>query len=80
MIGSGIDPHNYTRNQVMQPRIRADLIVLIGKSTNTKSGGKVTLISSEIIELAEVPNVHLIAYEDTHDDHEDDAHHDDEHR
>ena len=59
----------------------ADLIVLIGEALTPSLAEKLPSLASnaKIIELAEVPNVHLIAYEDAHDDHEDDAHHDDEH-
>ena len=82
LISRGIDPHNYT----MKPRhaaalSEADLIVLIGESLTPSLAEKLpSLVSNaQIIELAEVSNVHLIAYEDAHEDHEDDAHHDDDH-
>jgi zinc transport system substrate-binding protein len=59
----------------------ADLIVLIGESLTPSLAEKLPSLASnaQIIELAEVSNVHLIAYEDAHEDHEDDAHHDDDH-
>ena len=82
LISRGIDPHNYT----MKPRhaaalSEADLIVVIGESLTPSLAEKLpSLVSNaQIIELAEVSNVHLIAYEDAHEDHEDDAHHDDDH-
>ena len=82
LISRGIDPHNYT----MKPRhaaalSEADLIVLIGESLTPSLAEKLPSLASnaQIIELAEVSNVHLIAYEDAHEDHEDDAHHDDDH-
>ena len=83
LISRGIDPHNYT----MKPRhaaalSEADLIVLIGESLTPSLAEKLPSLASnaKIIELAEVSNVHLIAYEDAHEDHEDDAHdHDDDH-
>ena len=82
LIGSGIDPHNYTMKPSHAAALsEADLIVLIGESLTSSLAEKLPSLASsaKIIELAEVPNVHLIAYEDAHDDHEDDAHHDDEH-
>ena len=59
----------------------ADLIVLIGEALTPSLVGKLPSLANnaKIIKLAEVPNVHLIAYEDAHDEHQDDAHHDDEH-
>ena len=82
LIGSGIDPHNYTMKPSHAAALsEADLIVLIGESLTPSLVEKLPSLASnaKIIELAEVPNVHLIAYEDAHDDHEDDAHHGDEH-
>ena len=82
LIGSGIDPHNYTMKPSHAAALsEADFIVLIGESLTPSLAEKLPSLASnaKIIELAEVPNVHLIAYEDAHDDHEDDAHHDDEH-
>jgi zinc transport system substrate-binding protein len=82
LISRGIDPHNYT----MKPRhaaavSEADLIVLIGESLTPSLAEKLpSLVSNaQIIELAEVSNVHLIAYEDAHEDHEDDDDHQDDH-
>ena len=82
LISSGIDPHNYTMKPSHAAALsKADLIVLIGESLTPSLAEKLPSLASnaKIIELSEVPNVHLIAYEDAHDDHEDDAHHDDEH-
>ena len=82
LIGSGIDPLNYTMKPSHAAALsEADLIVLIGESLTPSLAEKLPSLASnaKIIELAEGPNVHLIAYEDAHDDHEDDAHHDDEH-
>ncbi len=81
LIGSGIDPHNYTMKPSQAAAVsEADLIVLIGEALTPSLAKKLPSLASnaKIIELAEVPNVHLIAYEDAHDAHEDDAHHDDE--
>jgi len=82
LIGSGIDPHNYTMKPSHAAALsKADLIVLIGEALTPSLAEKLPSLASnaKIIELAEVPNVHLIAYEDAHDEHEGDAHHDDEH-
>ena len=82
LIGSGIDPHNYTMKPSHAAAVsEADLIVLIGGVLTPSLAEKLPSLANnaKIIDLAEVPNVHLIAYEDAHDDHEDDAHHDDEH-
>jgi zinc transport system substrate-binding protein len=82
LIGSGIDPHNYTMKPSQAAAVsEADLIVLIGEALTPSLAKKLPSLASnaKIIELAEVPNVRLIAYEDAHDAHEDDAHHDDEH-
>ena len=82
LIGSGIDPHNYTMKPSHAAAVsEADLIVLIGEALTLSLAEKLPSLASnaKIIELAEVPNVHLIAYEDAHEEHEDDAHHDDEH-
>jgi zinc transport system substrate-binding protein len=59
----------------------ADLIVLIGESLTPSLAEKLPALASnaQIIELAEVSNVHLIAYEDAHEDHEDDDDHQDDH-
>jgi len=82
LIGSGIDPHNYAMKPSHAAAVsEADLIVLIGEALTLSLAEKLPSLASnaKIIELAEVPNVHLIAYEDAHEEHEDDAHHDDEH-
>ena len=82
LIGSGIDPHNYTMKPSHAAAVsEADLIVLIGEALTPSLVGKLPSLANnaKIIKLAEVPNVHLIAYEDAHDEHQDDAHHDDEH-
>ena len=82
LIGSGVDPHNYTMKPSHAAAVsKADLIVLIGEALTPSLAEKLPSLASnaKIIELSEVPNVHLIAYEDAHDAHEDDAHHDDEH-
>ena len=82
LIGSGIDPHNYTMKPSHAAAVsEADLIVLIGEALTPSLAEKLPSLASDtkIIELAEVPNVHLIASKDAHDAHEDDAHHDDEH-
>ena len=82
LIGSGIDPHNYTMKPSQAAAVsEADLIVLIGEALTPSLAKKLPSLASnaKIIELAEVPNVHLIAYGDAHDAHEDDTHHDDEH-
>ena len=82
LIGSGLDPHNYTMKPSHAAALsNADLIVLIGESLTPSLTEKLPSLASnaKIIELAELPNVHLIAFEDAHDEHEDDAHHDDEH-
>ena len=82
LIGSGIDPHNYTMKPSHAAAVsEADLIVLIGEALTPSLAEKLPSLANnaKIIELAKVPNVHLIAYEDAHDDHEDHAHHDDEH-
>ena len=82
LIGSGIDPHNYTMKPSHAAAVsEADFIVLIGEALTPSLAEKLPSLASnaKIIELAEVPNVHLIAYQDAHDDHEDDAHHDDGH-
>ena len=82
LIGSGVDPHNYTMKPSHAAAVsKADLIVLIGEALTPSLAEKLPSLASnaKIIELAEVPNVHLIAYQDAHDDHEGDAHHDDEH-
>ena len=82
LIGNGIDPHNYTMKPSHAAALsKADLIVLIGEALTPSLAEKLPSLArnAKIIELSEVPNVHLIAYEDAHDDHEGDAHHDDEH-
>ena len=81
LIGSGIDPHNYTMKPSHAAAVsEADLIVLIGEALTLSLAEKLPSLASnaKIIELAEVPNVHLIAYEDAQEEHEDDAHPDDE--
>jgi zinc transport system substrate-binding protein len=83
LISRGIDPHNYTMKPSHAAALsKADLIVLIGESLTPSLAEKLPSLASnaQLIELAEVSNVHLIAYEDAHEDHEDDAHHDDDHR
>ncbi|NDD32820.1 MAG: zinc transporter, partial [Rhodobacteraceae bacterium] len=80
LIGSGVDPHNYTMKPSHAAALsNADLIVLIGEALTPSLAEKLPSLANnaKIIELAEVPNVHLIAYEDAHEDHEDDADHDD---
>ena len=82
LIGSGIDPHNYTMKPSHAAAVsEADLIVLIGEALTPSLAEKLPSLANnaKIIELAEVPNVHLITYADAHDEHQDDAHHDDEH-
>ena len=82
LIGSGVDPHNYTMKPSHAAAVsKADLIVLIGEALTPSLAEKLPSLASnaKIIELAEVPNVHLIAYQHAHYDHEGDAHHDDEH-
>ena len=82
LISRGIDPHNYTMKPSHAAALsEADLIMLIGESLTPSLAEKLPSLASnaQIIELAEVSNVHLIAYEDAHEDHEDDAHHDDDH-
>ena len=82
LISRGIDPHNYTMKPSHAAALsEADLIVLIGESLTPSLAEKLPSLASnaQIIELAEVSNVNLIAYEDAHEDHEDDAHHDDDH-
>ncbi len=82
LIGSGVDPHNYTMKPSHAAGVsEADLIVLIGEALTPSLAEKLPSLANnaKIIELAEVPNVHLIAYEDSHEEHEHDAHHDDEH-
>jgi zinc transport system substrate-binding protein len=82
LIGSGIDPHNYAMKPSHAAAVsEADLIVLIGEALTPSLAEKLPSLANnaKIIELAEVSNVHLIAYENAHDEHEDDAHHDDEH-
>ena len=82
LIGSGIDPHNYTMKPSHAAAVsEADLIVLIGEALTPSQAEKLPSLAknAKIIELAEVSNVHLIAYEDAHNEHEDDAHNDDEH-
>ena len=82
LIGSGVDPHNYTMKPSHAAAVSAaDLIVLIGEALTPSLAKKLPSLANnaKIIELAEVPNVHLIAYEDAHEEHEDDDHHDDEH-
>ncbi|MDB2476108.1 zinc ABC transporter substrate-binding protein [Paracoccaceae bacterium] len=82
LISRGIDPHNYTMKPSHAAALsEADLIVLIGESLTPSLAEKLPSLASDaqIIELAEVSNVHVIAYEDAHEDHEDDAHHDDNH-
>jgi zinc transport system substrate-binding protein len=83
LIGSGKGPHNYTMKPSHAAALsKADLIVLIGEALTPSLAEKLPSLASnaKIIELAEVPNVHLIAYEDAHEEHEDDAHHDDDHK
>jgi zinc transport system substrate-binding protein len=80
LIGSDIDPHNYTMKPSHAAAVsEADLIVLIGEALTPSQAEKLPSLAknAKIIELAEVSNVHLIAYEDAHN--EDDAHNDDEH-
>ena len=82
LISRGIDPHNYTMKPSHAAALsEADLIVLIGEFLTPSLAEKLPSLASnaQIIELAKVSNVHLIAYEDAHEDHEDDAHHDDDH-
>jgi zinc transport system substrate-binding protein len=82
LIGSGIDPHNYTMKPSHAAAVsEADLIVLISEALTPGLAEKLPSVANDakIIELAEVPNVHLIAYEDAHEEHEDGDHHDDEH-
>jgi len=83
LISRGIDPHNYTMKPSHAAALsEADLIVLIGESLTPSLAEKLPSLASnaQIIELAKVSNVHLIAYEDAHEDHEDDTHHDDDHK
>ena len=82
LIGSGIDPHNYTMKPSHAAAVsEADLIVLIGEALIPSLAEKLPSLAknAKIIELAEVSNVHLITYKDAHNEHEDDAHNDDEH-
>ena len=82
LIGSGIDPHNYTMKPSHAAAVsEADLIVLIGEALTPSLAEKLPSLAknAKIIELAEVSNVHLITYKDAHNEHEDDAHNDDEH-
>jgi zinc transport system substrate-binding protein len=85
LIGSGIDPHNYTMKPSHAAALSsADLIVLIGETLTPSLAEKLPSLASnaKIVELAEVPNVHLIALEehDKHDTHHDDVHdHDNDH-
>jgi len=82
LIGSGIDPHNYTMKPSHAAALsNADLVVLIGEALTTKKKKKLPSLATnaKIIELADVPNAHLIAYEDSHEDHHEDEHHSDEH-
>ena len=82
LIGSGVDPHNYAMKPSHAAAVsEAELIVLIGEALTPSLAKKLPSLANnaKIIELAEVPNVHLIAYEDAHEEHEDDDHHDDEH-
>jgi len=72
LIGSGIDPHNYTMKPSHAAAVsEADLIVLIGGVLTPSLAEKLPSLANnaKIIDLAKVPNVHLIAYEDAHDDH-----------
>ena len=83
LIGSGIDPHNYTMTPSHAAAVSgADLIVLIGEALTPSLVEKLPSLASnaKIIELAEVPNVHLIAYEDAHEKYEDDDDHHDDHK
>ena len=84
LIGSGIDPHNYTMKPSHAAAVsEADLMVLIGEALTPSLAKKLPSLANnaKIIELGEVPNVHLIAYEDAHKGHDEhdqsDAHHDD---
>ena len=82
LIGSGLDPHNSTMKPSHAAALsNANLIVLIGEALTPSLAEKLPSLASnaKIIELAEVPNIHLITYEDAHEEHEDEAHHDDEH-
>jgi len=82
LIGSGLDPHNSTMKPSHAAALsNANLIVLIGEALTPSLAEKLPSLASnaKIIELVEVPNVHLITYEDAHKEHEDEAHHDDEH-
>jgi zinc transport system substrate-binding protein len=82
LISRSIDPHNYTMKPSHAAALsEADLIVLIGESLTPSLAEKLPALASnaQIIELAEVSNVHLIAYEDAHEDHEDDDDHQDDH-
>lgn len=82
LIGSGIDPHNYTMKPSHAAALsNADLVVLIGEALTPSLAEKLPSLatSAKIIELADVPNAHLIAYEDSHEDHHEDEHHSDEH-
>ena len=67
LIGSGIDPHNYTMKPSHAAAVsEADLIVLIGEALTPSLVEKLPSLANnaKIIKVAEVPNVHLIAYED----------------
>lgn len=82
LIGSGIDPHNYTMKPSHAAALsNADLVVLIGEALTPSLAEKLPSLATnaKIIELADVPNAHLIAYEDSHEDHHEDEHHSDEH-
>ena len=82
LIGSGIDPHNYTMKPSHAAALsNADLVVLIGEALTPSLAEKLPSLATnaKIIELADVPNAHLIAYEDSHEDHQEDEHHSDEH-
>jgi len=71
LIGSGIDPHNYTMKPSHAAALSsADLIVVIGETLTPSLAERLPslAINAKIVELSEVQNVHLIAYKDEHEE------------
>ena len=80
LISSGMDPHNFSMKPSHAAALsQADLVVFIGASLTPSLAEKLSSLAAgtKIIELEDIPNVHLIGYEDAHEEHDEDEHHED---
>ena len=72
LISSGMDPHNFSMKPSHAAALsQADLVVFIGASLTPSLAEKLSSLAAgtKIIELEDIPNVHLIGYEDAHEEH-----------